>query len=245
MATYDTLRKTGTYINQSTQRGLSMYSFGSTLGRTNYPCYYDKDGYHTLPRPYAEFKPNSEARRLLDSYWFTSFVHCVEEHVIFFLRTLYPNKKKAKMTLFYMSLAKSLVPSECRICDSSFNHMTLLGKCAYEDGSAILPHTDEEDVITALFHMGKPESGGDTLYYSGKGNKDHGKLVHTVPFQHGRLQVGFFDETVHAAGKWVGVRGGINLNLKKNVLGFFKKKNLRKYYDQYSEAGFPSDFVAL
>ena len=34
-----------------------MVSFGSTLGRTNFPCYYDKDGYHTLPRPYAEFKP--------------------------------------------------------------------------------------------------------------------------------------------------------------------------------------------
>ena len=56
----------------------------------------------------------------------------------------------------------------------------------------------------------------------------------------------FFDETAHAAGEWEGIRSGINLNLKRNVLRFFQNKELSKYYDQYKRAEFPSDdFVAI
>jgi hypothetical protein len=221
-----------------------MYTYGSTLGRTNYPCYYDKDGYHTLVRPYACFKPNSPARKLLDHVWFTNFVEHVEKEVVFFLRTCYPDKKKAKMTLFYMSLAKKVIPSDCRICGSCFNHMTVLGKCEYKEGACIKAHTDELDIITALFHVGKPESGGGTLYYSGSSTKKMGELIHNIAFEHGRLQIGFFDTTLHAAEAWVGIRGGINFNIKKNVLKFFQNKTLKRYYLQYKNAGFPENFVA-
>lgn len=245
ISTYDEIIKTGTYTS-GTQRGLPMYCYGSTLGRTNYPCYYDERGYHNLPRPYAEFKPYSKARNLLDQIWFTKFVQDVEDHVIYFLRNCYPYQKKAKLTLFLLTLSKKVIPNDCRICGSCFNHMTLLGKCSFEKGASISPHRDEEDIITALFHLGKPTSGGATIYYSGVDKKDPGKLIHTVPFEHGRLQIGFYNETVHAAGDWEGIRGGINLNLKRNVLNFFRNKDLKKYYKQYENAGFPKgSFVAF
>ena len=69
--------------------------------------------------------------------------------------------------------------------------MKLLGKCSFEKGASISPCGDEEDIITALFHLGKPTSGGATIYYSGVDKKDPGKLIHTIPFQHGCLQIGF------------------------------------------------------
>ena len=76
--------------------------------------------------------------------------------------------------------------------------------------------------------------------------KDPGKLIYTVPFQHGRLKIDFYNETVHATGNWEGIRGGINLNLKRNVLNFFRNKDLMKYYKQYENAGFPKgSFVAF
>ena len=181
----------------------------------------DGKGYHNLPRPYADFKPGLPSRKMLDLQWFKEFVAAIENRVIFFLRELYPYTKKAKMTLFLLTLAKQVIPEECRISGSFFNHMTLLGNLS---GSSISPHKDEEDVITALFHVGKPKSGGETLYYAGKNKKQPGKVVHTISFQHGRLQIGFFDDTVHAAAPWEGVRGGINFNLKKNVLNFFRTR---------------------
>ena len=223
-----------------------MYLYGSTLGRTNYPCFMDAKGFHNLPRPYADFKPGLPAAIMLNQTWFKEFVSAIEERVIYFLRVLYPDAKKAKLTLFRLTLAKKVIPAECRISGSFFNHMTLLGNLSGEAKSSISPHKDEEDIVTALFHVGKPKSGGETLYYSGENKKKAGKVVHSIEFQHGRLQIGFFDDTVHAAAPWEGVRGGINFNLKKNVLKFFENKHLRKYYDQYASAGFPkNNFIAI
>ena len=238
LTTYHEVRKTVT-CTRGSQRNIAMYLYGSTLGRTNYPCYMDGKGYHNLPRPYADFKPGLPSRRMLDQSWFKEFVAAIEERVIFYLRELYPDNKKAKLTLFLLTLAKQVIPEECRISGSFFNHMTLLGNLSGDANCSISPHKDEEDVITALFHVGKPRAGGETLYYAGRNKKNPGKVVHSVEFQHGRLQIGFFDDTVHAAAPWQGLRGGINLNLKKNVLKFFQDKDLMKYYDQYALAGFP------
>ena len=131
-----------------------MYLFGSTLGRTNYPCFHDRDGYHNLPRPYTDYKPNSPARLAVDAIWFTRFV-AIEERVIYFLRQMYTYNQKAKMTLFQITLAKPVIPIECRITDSFFNHMALLGNLTDVTDGSIQPHKDEEDIITALLNPTK------------------------------------------------------------------------------------------
>ena len=108
---------------------------------------------------------------MLNQTWFKEFVSAIEERVIYFLRVLYPDMKKAKMTLFLVTLAKQVIPKECQISGSFFNHMTLLGNLCSDEKNSISPHKDEEDVITALFHMGKPKSSGQTLYYAGENKK--------------------------------------------------------------------------
>ena len=121
--------------------------------------------------------------------------------------------------------------------------MMMLGNLKYEVNSEIKAHIEEEDIVTALFHIGEPKSGGSTLYFNGASSKNKGKIQYIVPFQHGRLQVGFFNETVHAGGEWQDIRGGINFSLKRNILRFFQDKELSKHYDQYGRVRFPSDNI--
>jgi len=242
--TYEALRATGTYMKKS-QRKISMFMFGSTIGATNYPCYFDGSLYHNLARPYANFKPGSPARIKMNEGWFKNFVMYIEKCVFFFLRELYPNKDKAKLTLFKIALAKKVIPLNCRIAGSFFNHMTCLGYLKEEKDVRIEPHLDEEDVITALFHVGKPTLGGNTQYYSGSSKDDIGKMVYSVPFEHGRLQIGYFNNIVHEASSWNGLRGGINFNLKNNVLDFFEDRKNRLHYEKFERDGFPKNYACI
>ena len=241
--TYSTIKKGGTYMRKN-QRKVSLYLFGSTIGAAKFPLYFDGITYHTLPRPYANYKPNSLGRQIIDSTWFKDFVVEIEDIIFYFLRNLYPENKKAKITLYLMEKARKVIPLECRIAGTFFNHMSLLGNLNDEVGD-IEPHTDNDDIITALFHVGNPSSGGGTSYYSGLSKKDKGNTYINVPFQHGRLQIGFFNNIVHSGDTWTGVRGGINLNLKKSVLEFFSKPNLNRYYVNYRNAGFPIDYIGI
>jgi len=70
--------------------------------------------------------------------------------------------------------------------------------------------------------------------------------MYSTKFRHGRLQIGFFDNILHSGDKWEGYRGGINFNLKKNVLKFFQDPNLAQYYYKYENDGFPTNnYVAI
>ena len=105
ITTYNSIRRSGTYLKKS-QRGIAMYLFGSTIGATRFPLYYKDSAYHNLPRPYADFKPGSKARQYTDTKWFTTFVQDIESCVIYFLREMYHDKHKAKLTLFKIAQAK-------------------------------------------------------------------------------------------------------------------------------------------
>jgi len=143
-----------------------------------------------------------------------------------------------------MEKARQVIPFECRITGTFFNHMSLLGNLNDEVGN-IEQHTNNDDIITALFHVGNPISRGGTSYYSGLSKKDKGNTFINVPFQHGHLQIGFFDNIVHSGDAWTGVRGEINLNLKKSVLEFFLNPKLNQYYCNYKNAGFLVGYIAM
>ena len=83
--------------------------------------------------------------------------------------------KKSKLILFLLTLSKKVIPIDCRICGSCFNHMTLLGKCSFEKGASAVPNRDGKDIRTALFHLSKTRSGGATIYYYGVEKKVPGK----------------------------------------------------------------------
>ena len=148
--------------------------------------------------------------------------------------------------MFLIALAKKNIPHSCRISGTFFNHMTFLGKLEHQNASKIDLHKDEEDIITAILHVGKPMAGGGTKYFSGESKEEPGKLMQNICFQHGRLQIGFFNEVLHGTENWVGCRGGINFNLKKNVLKFFCNDELSKFYTKYEKDGYiDKNYIAV
>ena len=53
----------------------------------------------------------------------------------------------------------------------------------------ILVHFENPDVISALFQIGNFTSAGAITYYDGSTIKNPRNCFHSVPFQHGRLQI--------------------------------------------------------
>ena len=150
----------------------------------------------------------------------------------------YPKKKERENISYMISKSKKVIPSSCRICDTFFTHMGVIGNMS-ENNTEVSKHIDKEDYITVLFHVGYPTKGGETNYYSGVTSKDSGHLEKQIPCVHGRLTIRYFDKIVHSAESWEGVRGCINFNLKKKVLDHFLKYGT-KFYCQFENNNFPS-----
>ena len=75
--------------------------------------------------------------------------------------------------------------------------------------------------------------------------KHIGEEKFAIPFRHGRIQIGFYQNVLHAAKSWRGNRCIINFNLKKKVLEHFETHG-SKYYDSYLSMGCPNGtFVAF
>ena len=129
-----------------------------------------------------------------------------------------------------------MVPIECRVAGSFFTHMSVIGRL--QEKGEVPIHFDEKDTITALVHLGSTSKGGSTLYYNGNTVKDHGKIVHKVPFLHGQIQIGNFNDTLHSAEKWTGNRGCINFNLKMDVVNHFQTYGMR-YFQHYRRNKYP------
>ena len=107
-------------------------------------------------------------------------------------------------------------------------------------------HKDNDDYINAIVSIGGTNvEGGNTVYYTGTDMKNLGTKMYSIPFQHGRIQIGYFDEIIHGADKWShGNRGVINFSMKKKLVSHFKIFGM-KYYSQFIKHGYPSgEFIA-
>ena len=115
--------------------------------------------------------------------------------------------------------------------------MSVFGTVNKEDGEMLI-HFDERDIISCVFHLGKVIQGGATSFYSGDKPGAPGKKVYEVPFQHGNLQIGFFNQVLHGVDDWEGQRCGIQLNIKKDLLKHFVRYGTT-HYDKYRLVGYP------
>ena len=68
--------------------------------------------------------------------------------------------------------------------------------------------------------------------------KNMGGRVYQFPIKHGTLQIGFFNYVLHGVETWEGQYGGIQMNIKKDVLQYFIKYGT-KHYDKYHVTGYP------
>ena len=235
--TFQILSKGGTRMTTK-KRKVPMYLFGSTIMGTRFPIYFEDGGFHPLPRPYGPFKPGNLGYTLSRKFWFMKFVEDIEGVTIYFLIYLYPNKKIANDILMKIQIAKTIIPHTCRISDSFFTHMTVLGNLGKKDCREIPVHTDKKDIITALVHFGSVTDGGFTMYYDGDDEENYGRLSNCISFKHGRIQIGVYNKVPHAASDWEGNRVTMNFNLKMDVLNHFLIHG-NKYYHSYELSNFP------
>ena len=75
--------------------------------------------------------------------------------------------------------------------------------CDFSGMGYIPLHTDKDIFINEILSIGDIEVlGGITVYFS---DKDKNKVVHklcNVPFRHGRIQIGYFDDVIHGSDHW-------------------------------------------
>ena len=173
--TLNSLRIFGNYF-QTNKRIYGMYCFGSTAMATKFPIYVHEGKKIVLPRPYANSKPGKCGHQILnDSSWFTTLIKDVEKKVFQCLACLFPNKDDGYDILMLLYNSKEIIPSCCRLCDTIFSQMIIIGNNINEnDGYGIPLHKDEKDIISVLLHFGEVCSGGPTDYYDGLTVKSKG-----------------------------------------------------------------------
>ena len=78
-------------------------------------------------------------------------------------------------------------------------------------------HLDDNDYDTSFLSFGTDSIvGGETLYYNGTSEDAIGSQILSVPYQHGRLQIVFYDKRYNGTNHWInGKRGVINLSIKR------------------------------
>ena len=123
--------------------------------------------------------------------------------------------------------SKEHVHPSLRICDTFFTQMIRVGCFKSTEGS-IPSYEDNDDHVTALVSLGRTDNlvGGDTFY--GEKQPD-GVLTITqrVPFRHGNVQIGLYNNVTHGIFQWSnGEQGVINFILQKKYLITFTNTGL-------------------
>ena len=214
-----------------------MYCYGSTITCTRFPKFFSNGRPQILPRPYFTSKPGQKGSNLLNNSWMQSFLHEVEHHVLHYLHNFCSDKALKKITLLNIELSHKIIPQCLRLGGTCFTHMSVFGTVNKDDGRMPI-HYDERDIISCVFHLGKVNSGGSTPYYSGTTPNSPGNKLYQVPFQHGTLQIGFFNKVLHGVDEWDGQRCGIQVNIKRDLLAHFIKYG-KTHYDKYRLSGYP------
>ena len=222
-----------------------MYQFGGTIGWSQTPFYMRENCNlnHMLPRPVVSCRPGNFGHLLLnEDNWLRYLSQIVECHTLYLLKD--DNKSMSREILEKTKVCKKIIPKCLRICGTFFTSMIVVGDFS---GTGYIPlHTDKDDYINAIVSIGNSEvSGGSTVYYSGKNNKQFAHKQYTIPFKHGQIQIGYFDDVLHGADTWEnGCRGVINFSMKKKIFKHFQQYGM-KYYSQFVNKGYPSGlFIA-
>ena len=90
--------------------------------------------------------------------------------------------------------------------------MVIVGNCN-ETNIGILPHLDEDDIISCIITLGSPNNGNDTDCYDGLKNNMFWTKQISVLFKHCQSQIGCYNKIYHGVRSWYGNRITLNFNL--------------------------------
>ena len=96
--------------------------------------------------------------------------------------------KKVFKTQYWSTLklklekAKEILPSTCRIGETIFTSMAVIGGKMYRNHPKKLNHMhkDVKDLVSVIITLGKDIIGGDTVFYDGVKSSDFGSRAHIL-----------------------------------------------------------------
>ena len=193
---FEKMRKLG-YKIQTKKWYVPMSCFGSTFGTTNYPNMFINNKFQNIPRPYSTYRPNTEGYLFIHKKWFSQFIQHIEAKVIQYLMLHIIGKDTKTNTLNDIIFSKTYIPKDCRICNSFFTHMIVVGDIA-QYGSHVNPHFDSGDTIAALFHVVDNTAKGRSINFNdGLDRKNKEEIYTSIPYEHGRITIGFSNNVIH------------------------------------------------
>ena len=211
---------------ESKKRNCTMYCVGSTVGPTNWPRY---EGYPDrcgiLPRPYPKCKPGMPMYDLYKQQWFQELVQTIEKVTLHYLTNEARNRSSYDSYFALHAYHRSLkiIPECLRICGTAFTNITVT--TIEKEDECIKAHKDEDDIVTAMLHIGNLLRGGRTRYFDASTDTSESNVSQQVCFLHGRLTVGPFHKVMHDATcpSRVGEKYAFNFIMKKSVYDHFDK----------------------
>ena len=118
--------------------------------------------------------------------------------------------------------------------------MIVLQSNTGDSSGIILTHIDEDDHVNAIITLGDISIGGrSTVYYDRINSKEMVNEYFSIPFEHGRLHIGFFDQVYHGFTMWKGDIVTLSFSLQRKILNHFVQFGSR-YYDQFVAHGYLS-----
>ena len=92
--------------------------------------------------------------------------------------------------------AKEFLPSTCRIGETIFTSMAIIGGKLYRNHpeNRNHMHKDVKYLVSVIITLGKDISGGDTVFYDGVKKCDFGNISHIIKHSQGRMLFGPFEK---------------------------------------------------
>ena len=99
---------------------------------------------------------------------------------------------------------KKILPSTCRIGETIFTSMAIIGGKLYRNHPKNLNHVHKytKYLVSVIITLGKNISGGDTVFYDGVKTSDLGSRAHILKHLHGRIIFGPFEKVFHEGTLW-------------------------------------------
>ena len=224
---------------------INMYCVGSTIGAARYPRFFNpvSKTNSMLPRPVVNSRPGGLSFTLYQKPWFKEMAKIMENCLFSHLNSLDKTIEYNNGLIKSIEVAKTIPKSLC-VCGTIFHQLFIV--TSNKTFKEIKPHKDQNDLVNCLLTLGVTVNGGDVIFYEDD-LKSYDKMKSkriSIPWEHGRILIGNFNEVLHSVEPWDGSLFFLNFAIKIPILKHFEQHGT-KYYDQYEKENFPSkDFLA-
>ena len=234
-------------IRTKSRGEINMFCIGSTIGAARYPLFVNPvtNKNSILPRPVVNSRPNGLSSVLFQTYWFHKLTKNIEKFLFKYLSSLDSSIEANKRLLKSIAFSKT-IPLSLRVCDTIFHQVFIVTN--NNDIREIKAHKDQNDLINCLLTIGKAKSGADLIFFPtrkrkfGEDSNDTKEII--LPWKHGNLIIGNFNEVLHSVSRWKGNLFFMNFTIKIPILNHFKQYGYC-FYKQFEDANFPSKhFIA-